>query len=56
MEKMEPDYEKCHPHFTWQPVEIIKKTFEMMTQHGSVPEGEILKNLFKSPNPALNIA
>ena len=39
----------------WLPTNVIKKTFNMMTQYAQMPFSSILKKCFKSPNPALNV-
>ena len=50
------DYKALRPNFAYLPEETIKKTFENTTQYGTIPQSEILKKRFKSPNPALNVA
>jgi hypothetical protein len=54
--KREPkDFPALHPHFTWLPTHIIKKTFEVTTQYARMPLNTILRKCFKSPNPAVNV-
>jgi len=50
------DYKALRPNFAYLPEETIKKTFENTTQYGTIPQSEILKKRFKSPNPAFNVA
>ena len=50
-----PDYEQLHPFFGWLPTDVIKRTFEVMTQYAHMPMSTILKKRYKSPNPALNV-
>ena len=49
-----PDYKSLIPFFGWLNPELIQKTFEHTTQYAQVPMGTLLKNSYKSPNPALN--
>jgi hypothetical protein len=49
------DYDKLRPLFAWQKVPTIKRTFELTTQHARIPNSEILKVHYKSPNPATNV-
>jgi hypothetical protein len=49
------DYKKLRPLFGWASAKIIKKTFEMTTQHARMPHGTILKKHCKSPFPALDV-
>ena len=51
----EPEYDKYRKHFGWLSTEVIKKTFSLTTQYGTIPKSEILQKRYKSPNPVLNI-
>ena len=51
----DPDYAALRPHFLWQSVDVIKRTFEATTQMARVPMSNILRKWFRSPNPALNV-
>jgi hypothetical protein len=53
--KREPDYDQLRPFFGWICPDIIKKTFEHTTQYARLPAGTLLKKVYKSPNPALNV-
>jgi Reverse transcriptase (RNA-dependent DNA polymerase) len=50
-----PDFAKLRPLFGWLSSEIIEKTFKHTTQYARLPSGTLLKKVFKSPNPALNV-
>jgi hypothetical protein len=49
------DYSSLRPFFGYQTTEVIKRTFEVTTQHARLPANSMLKQRFKSPFPALNI-
>jgi hypothetical protein len=51
----EPDYEALRPHFGWLPAKTIEKTFQATTQLARTTCGTLLKKLFWSNNPALNV-
>ena len=51
----EPDYGLLRPLFGWLSTDIIKNTFALTTQYGRLPTGTLLKNSYKSANPALNV-
>jgi hypothetical protein len=53
--KKNPDFSKLRPFFGWLQPDLIKKPFETTTQYARLPTGTILKQAFKSPNPALNV-
>jgi hypothetical protein len=53
--KREPDYDQLRPFFGWIRPVIIKKTFQHTTQYARLPAGTLLKKVYKSPNPALNV-
>jgi hypothetical protein len=53
--KREPDYNQLCPFFGWISPDIIKKTFEHTTQYARLQAGTLLKKVYKSPNPALNV-
>jgi hypothetical protein len=48
-------YDALHPHFTWLPTDIIKKTFKVTTQYAWMPLNTVVCKHFKSPNPAVNV-
>jgi hypothetical protein len=49
------DYSVLHPFFAWLPVETVKRTFAVTTQHARLSASTLLKKHFKSPFPAFNI-
>jgi hypothetical protein len=51
----EPDWEALRPYFGYQPVEAIKKTFQVTTRHGGEGVNTYMRKHFKSRNPALNV-
>ena len=51
----EPDFNLLRPLFGWLSPDIIKSTFSSTTQYGRLPTGTLLKNSYKSANPALNV-
>lgn len=53
--RKDPDYFKLRPYFGWLNVDIIKKTLQHTTQYARIPAGSLLKRVFKSSNPALNV-
>ena len=54
--KIQPnDYDALRPFFAWFPVDTIKRTFEVTTQHARISGSTLLKKHFKSPFPALNV-
>jgi hypothetical protein len=54
--KSVPDFQQLsRPLFGWMSVDIIEKTFEHTTQYERRPMVSMLKNVFRSPNPALNL-
>jgi hypothetical protein len=53
--KREPDFQKLWPLFGWLSTDIIQKTFEHTTQYAHLATVTMLKKVFRSPNPALNI-
>jgi hypothetical protein len=55
MSNHEPDYDQLRPFFGWISPEIIKKTFEHTMQYARLPAGTLLKKVYESPNPALNV-
>ena len=50
-----PDYAKLRPYFGWMNIDVIKKTLQHTTQLARIPTGTLLKRVFKSSNPALNV-
>ena len=50
-----PDFLKLRPYFGWLNVDVIKKTLQHTTQYARIPTGSLLKRVFKSSNPALNV-
>ena len=55
VETVEPAYDKLRPMFGWVSAERIKRTFQHTTQYARMPQGTLLKRMYKSPNPALNV-
>jgi len=51
----EPDYEMLRPMFGWLNTNVIQKTFKNTTQYAHIPNSEVLKKHYKSPNPVLNV-
>jgi hypothetical protein len=51
----EPSYDKLRPYFGWIPVEAIKKTFQHSTQLARTTTGTLLKQTYRTQNPALNV-
>ena len=51
----EPDFNLLRPLFGWLSPDITKSTFSSTTQYGRLPTGTLLKNSYKSANPALNV-
>lgn len=51
----EVDFESYVPKFGWQPLDIIKRTFEATTQYYRTPMGTHLKKRYKSPFPSCNV-
>ncbi len=50
-----PDYQALRPFFGWLSTDVIKDTFEHTTQYARITTGTLLKCVFKSANPALNV-
>jgi hypothetical protein len=48
-------YDHLQPCFGWLPLNIIQKTFEVTTQYAHMPMRTVLKERYKSPNPAVKI-
>jgi hypothetical protein len=53
--KHDPDHTRFRPFFGWTNPDIIKKTFEHTMQYARLLAGTLLKKVYKSPNPALNV-
>ncbi len=53
--KRQLDYVALHPMFGWLLEDIIKSTFEVITQYACLPMSTWLKKQYKSPFPALNV-
>jgi hypothetical protein len=51
-----PNFIKLLPFFVWLNPDIFQKTFEQTTQYARLTTVTVLKQAFKSPNPALNVA
>jgi hypothetical protein len=49
------DYEAVRPMLGWQPIDVIKRTFEATTQFVKIPMSNVLRKTFRTPNPAVNI-
>jgi len=50
-----PDFHKLQPFFGWISPDHIKKTFHHTTQLACITTGTLLKKVYKSQNPALNV-
>jgi len=50
-----PDFKKLQPFFGWISPDHIKKTFHQTTQLACITTGTLLKKVYKSQNPALNV-
>ncbi|KAG7345437.1 hypothetical protein IV203_032968 [Nitzschia inconspicua] len=50
-----PDYETLRPMFGWISVDAIKKTLQHTTQLARTTTGTLLKKVYRSQNPALNV-
>ena len=55
LSRQTPDYGRLRPYFGWISEELIKKTLQSTTQFARLPAGTLLKQDFKSVNPALNV-
>jgi hypothetical protein len=53
--KKDPDFASLHPLFGWMSPDIIKKTFQHISQYARLSTGTTLKTAFKSPNPEINV-
>ena len=49
------DWNALRPLFGWLRPDVIKRTFELTTQYARMPNSEILKKHYRSPNPAVNV-
>jgi hypothetical protein len=49
------DYSVLRPFFAWLPLDTVRRTFEVTTQHARLSASTLLKQRFKSPFPAFNI-
>ena len=49
------NFDKLQPFFVWISPDIIKKTFQNTTQLAHVTTGTLLKKVYKSQNPVLNV-
>ena len=43
------------PLFNWMPLDIIKKTFQLFTQHARTPAYYLMKKTYRSPFTTLNV-
>jgi len=50
-----PDYSLLRPYFGWISIDNIKKTFQNTTQLARTTTGTLLKRMYRSQNPALNV-
>ena len=51
-----PDYKRLRPFFLHATADVVKRTFEATTQYArSVSSGKLMKKIFRSPFPALNV-
>ena len=55
LSRQTPDYGRLRPYFGWLSAELVKKTLQATTQFARLPAGTLLKRVFKSANPALNV-
>ena len=51
----EPEHELMKPLLNWLPLDVIKNTFQLSTQHACNPESTFMKNNYRSYFPSLNI-
>ena len=51
----EPDHSFLQPLFNWLPINLIKNTFQLSTQHARTPASFLLKKTYRSPFPAFNV-
>ena len=51
----EPEYELLKPVFIWIPLDMIKKTFQLSTQHARTPASSVMKKTYRSTFPAINV-
>ena len=53
--RKEPEYSLLQPLFNWISINLIKKTFQLSTQHARTPASSLLKKTYCSPFPAFNV-
>ena len=53
--RKEPEYSLLQPIFNWLPITLIKKTFQLSTQHDRTSASSLLKNAYRLPFPAFNV-
>ena len=46
VKKNEPEHSLLQPLFNWLPINLIKKTFELHTQHARTPASSLLKKTY----------
>ena len=44
--RMEPEHSLLQPLFNWLPINLIKKTFQLSTQHSRTPTSSLLKKTY----------
>ena len=52
--RKENNYSLLQPLFNWLPIILIKKTFDLSTQHTRTPDYSLLKKTYLSPFPDFN--
>jgi hypothetical protein len=55
IQRNDADFTALRPHFLWQSVDTIRRTFQATTQMARIPMSNVLCTWFKSPNPAINV-
>ena len=50
-----PEHELIQPLFNWKPLDLIKKIFQLSTQHARTPESSVMNKTCHSPFTALNV-
>ena len=51
----ERDWETLRHFFGWASIDVVEKTFQVMTQMGRLSNAINLKKHYRSPNPTLNV-
>ena len=53
--RKEPDHSLLQLLFNWLPINLIKKTFEISTQHALKPASSLLEKTYRSLFPTFNV-